>query len=198
MDLRLGGDVDALRRLIEQQHADSAREPFRQDDLLLVAAGERGDAQVRAGADGYRAAPSARRRAGRRPRGRSSRRAAGDRAIGSRILSRTDWFMTRPSRRSPGTMPMPAAMADGRRGQRRALTRADARRRPPPHAEQAAQHAVGAAAEQAGEADDLARPHAHGIDARRPLPAARRPARPRSPRPPPSRGRSSRARDPRR
>ena len=41
MDLRLGGDVDALRRLVEQQHADLARQPFGQDHLLLIAAGQR-------------------------------------------------------------------------------------------------------------------------------------------------------------
>jgi hypothetical protein len=29
VDLRLGGDVDALCRLIEQQHVDAARQPFR-------------------------------------------------------------------------------------------------------------------------------------------------------------------------
>src|SRR5579871_1865554 len=41
VDLRLGGDVDALGRLVEQQHCDLARQPFRQDDLLLVAARQR-------------------------------------------------------------------------------------------------------------------------------------------------------------
>ena len=38
VDLRLGRDIDALGRLIEQQHCDAARQPFRQDHLLLVAA----------------------------------------------------------------------------------------------------------------------------------------------------------------
>ena len=41
VDLRLGGDVDALRRLVEQQHADLARQPFGEDHLLLVAARQR-------------------------------------------------------------------------------------------------------------------------------------------------------------
>ena len=44
------------------------------------------------------------RRSSQSPRESASR-------LGSRMLSRTDWFITRPSRRSPGTMPMPAAMA---------------------------------------------------------------------------------------
>src|SRR5262245_60874343 len=35
MDLRLGGDVDALRGLVEEEHRDAPRQPFRQDHLLL-------------------------------------------------------------------------------------------------------------------------------------------------------------------
>ena len=38
MDLRLRGNIDALRRVLEQQHGGVAREPFGQDDLLLIAA----------------------------------------------------------------------------------------------------------------------------------------------------------------
>ena len=43
MHMHLCGDVDAMRRLIEQQASARARQPFRQDDLLLVAARERTD-----------------------------------------------------------------------------------------------------------------------------------------------------------
>src|SRR5215472_7721778 len=47
MDLRLGGDVDPLRRLIEQQNIHAPRQPFGQNDLLLIAAGQRRDFQLR-------------------------------------------------------------------------------------------------------------------------------------------------------
>src|SRR5215831_3003164 len=47
VDLHLGGDVDPLRRLVEQQHGDAPRQPFRQDHLLLIAAGERAGRQLR-------------------------------------------------------------------------------------------------------------------------------------------------------
>ena len=55
VDLRLGGDVDALRRLVEQQHGDLARQPFRQDHLLLIAAGQAPTPAAPAAADGCRA-----------------------------------------------------------------------------------------------------------------------------------------------
>src|SRR5438876_947540 len=41
VDLRLGGNVDALGRIVEQQHCNAPRQPFRQDHLLLIAAGQR-------------------------------------------------------------------------------------------------------------------------------------------------------------
>ena len=41
VDLELGADVDALGRLVEQQHARLGRQPLGDDDLLLVAAAER-------------------------------------------------------------------------------------------------------------------------------------------------------------
>src|SRR5262245_59612829 len=47
VDLHLGGDVDPLRRFVEQQHDDAPRQPFRQDHLLLIAAGERAGRQLR-------------------------------------------------------------------------------------------------------------------------------------------------------
>src|SRR6266480_2112694 len=41
VDLRLGRNVDALGRIVEQQHCNAPRQPFRQDHLLLIAAGQR-------------------------------------------------------------------------------------------------------------------------------------------------------------
>ena len=40
VDLVLGADVDALGRLVEQEHARVDRQPARQHDLLLVAAAQ--------------------------------------------------------------------------------------------------------------------------------------------------------------
>ena len=40
VDLALGADVDAARRLVEDQDVAVAQQPFGDDDLLLVAAGE--------------------------------------------------------------------------------------------------------------------------------------------------------------
>src|SRR5262245_1070341 len=47
MDLRLGRDIDALGRVIEEKHGDAPRQPFRQDHLRLIAAGQRACFQVR-------------------------------------------------------------------------------------------------------------------------------------------------------
>ena len=41
--LDLGADVDAARRLVDDQDLRPQREPARQHDLLLIAAGEVGD-----------------------------------------------------------------------------------------------------------------------------------------------------------
>ena len=41
VDLALGLDVDAARRIVQEQHRWLERQPFRQRDLLLVAAGQR-------------------------------------------------------------------------------------------------------------------------------------------------------------
>ncbi len=46
VNLRLGADVDAARRLVEDQHGASRGEPLRQHDLLLVAARQRGGRRV--------------------------------------------------------------------------------------------------------------------------------------------------------
>ena len=43
VDLGLGADVDALRRLVEDDDARLERQPFAEHDLLLVAAAERRD-----------------------------------------------------------------------------------------------------------------------------------------------------------
>ena len=40
VDRELGADVDAARRLVEEQDARLAEQPFADDDLLLVAARE--------------------------------------------------------------------------------------------------------------------------------------------------------------
>ncbi len=47
VNLRLGRDVHALRRFFKQQHADFAREPFRKNDFLLIAAGQGRHRQAR-------------------------------------------------------------------------------------------------------------------------------------------------------
>ena len=39
VDLYLGGDIDALGRLIEEENRDPPRQLFRQDHFLLIAAG---------------------------------------------------------------------------------------------------------------------------------------------------------------
>ena len=49
LDLRLGADVDAARRLVEDQHLRVRRQPASQDDLLLVAAAQVPDELIRVG-----------------------------------------------------------------------------------------------------------------------------------------------------
>src|SRR5690606_35812009 len=46
IDFGACADVDAARRLIEKQHRAAVHEPAREQDLLLVAAGERGGRTV--------------------------------------------------------------------------------------------------------------------------------------------------------
>ena len=48
VDLRLGADVDAARRLVEDEQHRLPRQPARQHDLLLVAAGQLRDLLVEA------------------------------------------------------------------------------------------------------------------------------------------------------
>ena len=47
VDFRLGADVDAARRLVDDQHLRREREPLGEHDLLLVAAAQRGDLRPR-------------------------------------------------------------------------------------------------------------------------------------------------------
>jgi hypothetical protein len=54
VDLRAGGHVDALGRLVQEQHARLELEPPGQDDLLLVAAAQARPARPPAGGDGRR------------------------------------------------------------------------------------------------------------------------------------------------
>src|SRR5690242_7935823 len=49
VDFRFGADVDALRRLIQDEHFGVNREPAREGHLLLIAAGERAGFRVQAG-----------------------------------------------------------------------------------------------------------------------------------------------------
>ena len=112
VDLGLGADVDAARRLVEQQDLAFGRDPAGDDGLLLVAAAEQPDRpvdlerpQVDAGA-GCRS-PSLR-SARRRMKPRGAKRFI----EGSAMLLTTERCGTMPSRlRSSGTRPMPAAMA---------------------------------------------------------------------------------------
>src|SRR3954454_7418282 len=46
IEVALGADVDAARRVIEQQHSGLRRQPARHHDLLLVAARQRGDRRL--------------------------------------------------------------------------------------------------------------------------------------------------------
>src|SRR5262249_38119997 len=48
VDLHLGRDIDALGGLIEQEQGDPPRQPFRQNHLLLIAAGQRARLELRA------------------------------------------------------------------------------------------------------------------------------------------------------
>ena len=50
IDFLLGSDVDAARRLVEQQNPRIGRQPFADDDLLLVAARKRRHDLIDAGA----------------------------------------------------------------------------------------------------------------------------------------------------
>ena len=50
IDFRLGADVDADRRLVEDEQLGAVVQPFADDDLLLVAARQAGGQRVRGSA----------------------------------------------------------------------------------------------------------------------------------------------------
>ena len=56
VDLLLGADIDAARRIVEQDDARLAHQPFGDDHLLLVAARKRADRDVECRRSGWRAA----------------------------------------------------------------------------------------------------------------------------------------------
>ena len=88
VDLRLGRYVDPLRRLVQQQHFNSPRQPFGENDFLLIAAGQRRDFQVRPARTNVEQAPSVR-LPGSRPARRSRQPMPCRRPrLGSRMLSR--------------------------------------------------------------------------------------------------------------
>jgi hypothetical protein len=157
VDLRLGGNVDALRRLLEQQHADPACEPFRQDHLLLITAGESACRELRPpradveqleelGDDAVAGAAV-------EPEPARERREVGQQDV---VADRLVHHQPEP--------PLARHHADaGGDGVDRALQPSrgvtDLHLRGSGHSEQAPQHPVGAAAEKPGEADRLARTH---------------------------------------
>ncbi len=110
MDELDGADVDAARRLADQQHLGVARHLAREHDLLLVAAGEVRRAQAGRRAAACRSAPSGWRNARRpldRPAGSCGRRARAPDSRGSRS-PRPRRPPTRPWRwRSSGTWARP-------------------------------------------------------------------------------------------
>ena len=68
VDLALGADIDAARRLVDQEDAAARVEAARDHAFLLVAAGQLGDARAGAGRADVEAADEL-----RRPRSRSLR-----------------------------------------------------------------------------------------------------------------------------
>ena len=110
VDLRLRADVHAARRLVEDQDAALRREPFRQHDLLLVAARQRRRPARRAPA---RARAGARSTADAAPR---SARAVMNAERASRAQNRQRRVVERAHRRAPG----PAACDPRARGRCRA------------------------------------------------------------------------------
>ena len=188
VELRPGADVDAAGRLVEQQDLGRAEQPAREHDLLLVAAGQGAD---RRGSG---------RRAGRRgcgvisaasalSRRRSSQPTRANRVrVASETLRVTLWSRSRAwALRSSG------ASAEARRGPRRSSPARRRSSRPATTTRPAVRRARAvdgledlraAGADQAREADDLARADrdvhvAEGSRrARAPRPgAARRPGR---------------------
>ena len=164
VDLGLGADVDAARRLVEDQDRAARRQPLRQHDLLLVAAGERRRRRVEAAAPSASAARST-----AAPPSRSTGRLMNpSRASRGRIdsvaFSSTFIDSTSPCRlRSSGTRPMPAAIARGAPSMTQRLAAdEDAAGRVRIEAEDRLRHFRAAGADQPGEAEDLAGAHREG------------------------------------
>ncbi len=102
VNLRLGGNVNALRRLIKQKHADLAREPFGDDDLLLIAAGQHRGPHARLARPDIEQLHQLPDQSVAFGPVKAAARAKRSR-LGSRMLSRTERFITSPRRRSSGT-----------------------------------------------------------------------------------------------
>ena len=105
VDLALGADIDAARRLIEDDDARVHRQPFGQHDLLLIAARKRSGPRRDAGrADVQRCRSAARRCAIFAFRLRRCRPSSIARRSGSEMFSAIDTSSSRPQRlRSSGT-----------------------------------------------------------------------------------------------
>src|SRR5262245_42357051 len=161
VDLQLGRDIDALGGLIEQEHGNPPRQPFRQDHLLLIAAGERTCLELGAtrtdidelhhlGDDaiaGVAVEPAeARQRIEIGQQDVVAHRLIHDEAERAFARHHADAGCD-----SIGGTCEPALAA----------ARLD-HRRLAPGTEQGANHPIGAAAEEACQADDLALAHAHG------------------------------------
>ena len=132
VDLDLGADVDAARRLVEDQHPRLRRQPLGEHDLLLVAARQRADQLVDAGHPDVELLACTRRRrsrsvggVGRAAAGRAAAGSAGSRSGRSRSRAPgPPGGGPRAGRRSP------ASIAVGRaREARPACRRAGPRRR---------------------------------------------------------------------
>ena len=112
VDLVAGADVDALGGFVEQQHPRLEPEAPAEQDLLLVAAGQRGDRRLGPGRGDAGGARSSRRP--RQPRRRRRIRPNGTKSRSPAIVRFSRTFMaakTPGGRRSRGTKAMPARSA---------------------------------------------------------------------------------------
>jgi hypothetical protein len=117
VDLGLGADVDAARRFVHDQHLGVHRQPFADDDLLLVAARQVARPAASSPGCGCPACrDTGRRSRSPRRRPRTARR-SGHLTCGRVMLSRQFMPSTSPcSLRSSGTSEMPAIDGVHRRG----------------------------------------------------------------------------------
>ncbi len=162
VDLGLGADVDALRRLVEDQQARARGQPPRQRDLLLVAAREVADRGVEVGRLDPQPADEIprpwRARGGRRSGRAASGRAGSPRSCWPPWTSRGSprgGGDPRAHRRSPSPRPAPASRSPPP-GRRAGSSPASAGRQ----AEQDPRQLGAARADQAGQAQHLAGAHA--------------------------------------